>query len=752
MKEFSTAIKRIRNTEYIYLTLNDASHLSEVTALLQKIECINNIKTVIGKKTYISIITSPGSTVSLAEDDIKQNLDIYFSSKAEQRNTNVSSDLKRVSDLKSKHKNPIRATLSFLSKIALKYKAPFVKIWKDPVWSKVISAGIISIFVIFVGIRDTIVSEKHDNKIPFISNKFRILILPFGEIESCPTRNRKFHWALHKDLEKIQKQYKLDIEIRRIDTLNKFISLEEAREIGKRDSADLVIWGDYHDNYNCDTTMVTINYENLSSTPQYNEYISDALESTLTESTVTTSIISGKISGKIEEIVFWSLGCFEYLNERYAKSRLYYKKVNTKSKHNYAYILLQIANTFKIENNIDSALVYYNEIIKNDSTCSRAYLNRADTYHYFDKFKLSVDDYTKALESENDPEVIYLIYCFRAHSYTHLGNYNNSQNDLDLAIKTYPKMYLAYKYKAELLSDQGKVSESLAVLKVAKELCQDESDLFLTESHIYHKSGDYKKAIKILDKAIKMSPSANYYSQRAHMRYHQEDYNNAKKDLFLSIELDSFHAYGYGHLALIYAQNNHMDEALKICNKGLKIVPYSELLLEVRLLYYTEKKQYDLVLKDLNSILSIDGSNIEHLLNRSLVGFLLNDYKQSIIDSEKVINLDSSQVAAYTIKGMSLGAEGNLNEASMCFSLAEQLNKNYYGIYIAKTYFYSKYEFYDNAIENMRILTEMEGMKNAQKPNETWPIHSIFLDVFEQHAVDILKKFPQQNDTLITYK
>ncbi len=100
---------------------------------------------------------------------------------------------------------------------------------------------------------------------------------------------------------------------------------------------------------------------------------------------------------------------------------------------------------------------------------------------------------------------------------------------------------------------------------------------------------------------------------------------------------------------------------------------------------YEELGQYDLALKDFNRVIKEDPLNVNaHLSIAADYYNRLNDYENTIFYAEKVLKLDETSSAAFTLKGKANQKLGQLQEALTAYNAAISLNNDFTEAYLSR--------------------------------------------------------------------
>ena len=88
------------------------------------------------------------------------------------------------------------------------------------------------------------------------------------------------------------------------------------------------------------------------------------------------------------------------------------------------------------------------------------------------------------------------------------------------------------------------------------------------------KSGEYQKALVILDKLIKGSPNnASYYSERGVIYFHLKKKQEALSDMNMAVELEPLKSYRYASRAYILGHYGKTELAISDYEKAIELDP-----------------------------------------------------------------------------------------------------------------------------------------------------------------------------------
>ena len=378
---------------------------------------------------------------------------------------------------------------------------------------------------------------------------------------------------------------------------------QEARSIGRKVNAKLVIWGNrigdnkFHPRLTIVENKISDSETQLSNITIADQNLSPA---NLSEFNLPVELIKRPIC-----LINIIIGYDYYINKKFKQAIFYFEKAgeNSLSKEEAIPILFFIAGgninlyrEFMDEGFINKAIIICNSLIKittgnlaanaynnrgvafflkNDfvstiNDYSKAielnpkevsyYLNRGNSYFHKSKFRLSINDYSIAIKL--DPtEAIY--YRLRGLAYLKIGIYDSCIADCDEAIKIKPQNTTAYINKGNALFNLKKYNQSIINYTKALEINPNIAEAYNNRGGAYLKTKNYKKSLEDLNHAILLN--GNYdeaYYNRGNLYIIQDLYKLAIKDYSNAIEINPNHSDAYYKRGLSYANLEENDSAI----------------------------------------------------------------------------------------------------------------------------------------------------------------------------------------------
>lgn len=282
------------------------------------------------------------------------------------------------------------------------------------------------------------------------------------------------------------------------------------------------------------------------------------------------------------------------------------------SKVPFAY--LNLATIYLNQQNIDSAMLCYNQSIKLDSINPTVYFNRAFAFDMIGKNIEAVNDFKKVLQFDKNNLYKAVVYSYLGESYRKIGNDSLAINYYNLALKEDTVLSIGYNNRGTYFLNKNKLNEAIA---------------------------DFEKAIKI-----------NKYNYQALNNYGwvltlQGKFNEASKYYNNSLEINSNYYYTYNNRGYNEFLLNNINSAIFDYNKALQINPYFTQAYLNRGWAYATSKNYKGAIDDFTFVLKIDKNNQLARNNRAYAFYYSNDYKNAVEDFKANISLYPNSAFAW---------------------------------------------------------------------------------------------------------
>jgi len=165
------------------------------------------------------------------------------------------------------------------------------------------------------------------------------------------------------------------------------------------------------------------------------------------------------------------------------------------------------------------------------------------------------------------------------------------------------------------------------------------------------KNSNPKRAIELLDKAIKLDPGyAKAYNRRGYVYIDLKQYDRALQDLDKAIELDPKNALAYTNRGIAYHSLEQYARAIQDYDKVLELSP-DAFTYKNRGIVYFQLEQYARAIQDFDKAIDLDPSTWVSYSCRGMTYFELKQYARAIQDYNKALEFESCDKWIYLSRG-----------------------------------------------------------------------------------------------------
>lgn len=475
-----------------------------------------------------------------------------------------------------------------------------------------------------------------------------------------------------------------DVEIKKVseDHIALLTNHNDARTLGKRYNADLVIWGT--------TTIAGIIPFVTVVEPNKNEYQNIKPEITILNNKLChielKDVRDIRLPALTDDIIL--LSAF-VIGEKYAKNKEFSKSIkyyinaipqNSEKFPNYSsYILCKIGYLYTLMAKSESAIYYYDKAIKSNPINAAAYCNRGLLYIYKDhpNFKKAINDFNMALKI--DPKDSKYLYN-RGVALAYMGKYNEAIKDFTAAIVINPNYWAAHSNRGSAHMILKNYKQGFLDYDSALKINPGDIIALSNRADNYLKLGQYEKSINDCNELIKYKPEWGYWN-RAQVKYEIKKYVDAISDYtevikiepnnlwaYLNravaygkikdyaksiddfkhiIEVDPNFSYAYANLGSYYQSVGDDVNALKNLNEAIKLNPNEDLphmnIGEI----YVKQGYYNKALAEFNKAIKLDKKYKCTYCNRGMLYYKMCRYSKALADFKKAVTLDSKYSETY---------------------------------------------------------------------------------------------------------
>ena len=340
---------------------------------------------------------------------------------------------------------------------------------------------------------------------------YHILLLPFGPFASCEKEQLNYHISFQDRLNALNFEKGLGIEVKVYDKLDCNISYEQARTIGNQYRADLIIWGNYGSSCFWDSTLINVKYLTLQNSGmpplQKSKMGGETGQITVHKMLGFNLLKEGQLTGRVEGLVFASLGIRSFFQQDYSEAIDYFNQVQVVDKSEFSQIFY-FRGFSKLLSNKDSSqhLIFVdniNSLFTNEKVDT--FLVPGKTYNAVRVFP-GYMDVLQASKLDSNSAASWII---RADYYSFNAIPDSAEKYFSLAINNNPfDSYSLYR-RGDVRCTLGKVKESISDYSKSISIVHDDPHVFHSRANMYFKVGlfdsalvDYQKAIQLMPKKI----------------------------------------------------------------------------------------------------------------------------------------------------------------------------------------------------------------------------------------------------------
>jgi tetratricopeptide (TPR) repeat protein len=274
------------------------------------------------------------------------------------------------------------------------------------------------------------------------------------------------------------------------------------------------------------------------------------------------------------------------------------------------------------------------------------------------KMKLTADDYYE-----------------RAQTRLHEGDNKGAIADLNMAIRTDPRMAIAYFFRGDIKRSGGDAKGAVADFTMGIELDPKCAPAYVCRGNARRNLGDKKGAIADFNKAIKLDANnALAYSGRG-MARPQKEIGGSIDDFNKAIELDPKSSEAYFGRGAAHAGKGDAKEAISDFTRAIKLYPQHGMAYMLRGEAHRAISKTDKAIADFTKAIELGVPNWAHAYgNRGAERLKKEDSSGALEDFDKAIELDPELAVAYLGRGTAYIETGDTEKAIGDLTLAVELD------------------------------------------------------------------------------
>ncbi len=342
-------------------------------------------------------------------------------------------------------------------------------------------------------------------------------------------------------------------------------------------------------------------------------------------------------------------------------------------------IYYNLGNAKRHQEDYRGAIDAYTTAIKLDPNSLGSYIHRGNTMASLGDHQGAIQDYKKALEIEPANPYIYMSI---GSSYISIKNYQDAIDYYSKGIEIDPNLFHAYRSRGKAKNELGDLQGAIQDWGSASKLGDKESTKLLKKYTSYSKedvSNVEKKEDNFLDENIKLSKEQ--FIELANEQIEWGKYNFAIISYNKAIELDPKYALAYYERGNVFEGLKQFRNAISDLNKAIELDPNNHKA-------YLSRANCKIALKDQKGSCSdykraaslgseiateyLNGSNgswckemtenydLEKLCRDQ---YQNGEYKEAIVNCDKLIELEPENIYAYIYRGSSKDELGDSKSA-----------------------------------------------------------------------------------------
>ena len=336
---------------------------------------------------------------------------------------------------------------------------------------------------------------------------------------------------------------------------------------------------------------------------------------------------------------------------------------------------LQRGIVAQMENKLDDAIIYYNEVISlepDSSILAKTFAVRGMIYLDKREYDLTITDWTKAIELDPDDAAAHLNLGF---AYSIKGELENAINNYNKAIGLAPEDASAYNNRGIAYAGKMDFEAAIADFNKAIDLAPEDASAYNNRGNAYRSKGDFEAAIADFNKAIDLAPEdASAYNNRGVAYRNIGDFEAAIADYSKAIDLAPEDADVYSNRGVAYRNIGDFEAAIADYSKAIDLAPEDADVYSNRGVAYRNIGDFEAAIADYSKAIDLSPENASAYNNRGVAYRNIGDFEAAIADYSKAIDLSPEDASAYNNRGVAYRNIGDFEAAIADYSKAIDLS------------------------------------------------------------------------------
>jgi tetratricopeptide (TPR) repeat protein len=322
---------------------------------------------------------------------------------------------------------------------------------------------------------------------------------------------------------------------------------------------------------------------------------------------------------------------------------------------------------YQVKEEWDKALADYTEVLRSDQNAGWVYFNRGLIYLERKEWAKAVEDFSEAIRCE--PQYSYA-YFRRGSALAELGDLDGALASLDAAISLQPRLAEAYGARAAVYRRRNEPvrarSDELTAMQFAPRNLPSAAVSptyganragaeLLDAARMAEMAGRYDEAIDLSDKALqnKLSPSllSNAYMTRGNGYAGKGDWDRALRDYDEAVKIQPINYDALTNRGNAYARKGQRDKSTQDYNEAIRLNPKLFQAYCNRALNFLNAGDPERALADLNESIRLNPKFAEAYSRRSVVLLRLKRQDDALADADTAVTLTPDTAEAYFYRG-----------------------------------------------------------------------------------------------------
>jgi tetratricopeptide (TPR) repeat protein len=351
----------------------------------------------------------------------------------------------------------------------------------------------------------------------------------------------------------------------------------------------------------------------------------------------------------------------------------------------------------------------YNKAIETYSTALN-YTNRAYVYQDLEDYKKAIEDFSNAIEIDKENPGRYMR---RAKCYNLNKQHVLALNDYNMAIRLKDDYHWYYYTRAYTKSVYlSKHEEAIKDYTKSIELDSTYIFSFRDRADAYRALGNTVLALTDIKKAINIKPSSHMYNVLGNVYlFDLNDYDNALLSYQSAIRIDSTFTYPYQNRIKINEELEEYEKVLADLNTLITIEPNNDEYYLERADYFNYQEVYDSALADYSKVLELttdDNTKARAINNRALIYGYQEKFELEIEEYTRALEIKQDALW-YSNRGAAYEKLEQFDKALLDYNQMVLFDPDNLEVWNTRGLFYNNRENYQNAINDFNQSLKIDG-------------------------------------------